>query len=84
MAAPLSTIDLGTPDGKHINIEERDEDEVLKYSGLSASGRVEEFRMANPTSHAMNPAFDVTPAELIAGIITQKGIVKPNELKKLF
>ena len=84
VAAPLSTIDLGSPDGKHINIEERDEDEVLKYSGLSASGRVEEFRMANPTSHAMNPAFDVTPAELIAGIITEKGIVKPNELKKLF
>lgn len=84
VAAPLSTIDLGTPDGKHINIEERDEDEVLKYSGLSASGRVEEFRMANPASHAMNPAFDVTPAELITGIITEKGIVKPNELKKLF
>ncbi|MBQ5572598.1 MAG: hypothetical protein IIT38_06950 [Bacteroidales bacterium] len=40
--------------------------------------------MANPTSHAKNPAFDVTPAELITGIITEKGIVKPNELKKLF
>lgn len=84
VAAPLSTIDLSTPDGKHINIEERDEDEVLKYSGLAENGTIETFRMANPTSHAKNPAFDVTPAELITGIITEKGIVKPNELKKLF
>ncbi len=84
VAAPLSTIDLNTPTGRQINIEERDEDEVLSYYGLSANGRMEEFRMANPTSHAKNPAFDVTPAELISGIITEKGIVNPNELKTLF
>ena len=84
VAAPVSTVDMKTQDGKHIKIEERDENEVLKYSGLSASGRVLTFRMANLTSHALNPAFDVTPAELITGIITEKGIVAPNELKKLF
>lgn len=84
VAAPMSTIDLNTPTGKQIRIEERDEDEVLKYSGLAANGEIEEFRMANPTSHAKNPAFDVTPAELISGIITEKGIVAPNEIKNLF
>lgn len=84
VAAPLATVDMNTPTGRQINIEERDEDEVLMYSGLSAKGSMEVFRMANPTSHAKNPAFDVTPAELISGIITEKGIVKPNELKTLF
>ncbi len=84
VAAPISTIDLNTLSGKQIDIEERSEDEVLLYSGLSKAGKVEDFRMANPMSHALNPAFDVTPAELITGIITEKGIVKPNELKKLF
>ena len=54
------------------------------YNLSIENGKVETFRMANPTSHAKNPAFDVTPAELITGIITEKGIVAPTELKKLF
>jgi methylthioribose-1-phosphate isomerase len=38
------------------------------------------IRMASPGSHAINPAFDVTPARFITGFITEKGIIKPNEL----
>ena len=42
-----------------------------------------EVRVANPGAHAYNPAFDVTPARLIAGIITERGVVKPGELASL-
>ncbi len=70
IAAPTSTIDINCPSGDSIPIEERDEKEVLEIKGV---------RVANPTSHAKNPAFDVTPAKYITGIITEKGIVKANK-----
>lgn len=78
VAAPTSTIDLSMENGSLIPIEERSEDEVLYYRGKQKSGKVSEFRIANPDSVALNPAFDVTPAELITGIITEKGIIKAN------
>ncbi|MCF0206136.1 MAG: S-methyl-5-thioribose-1-phosphate isomerase [Bacteroidales bacterium] len=84
VAAPIATIDMNTPSGKQICIEERSEDEVLLYTGPSKDGEMRQIRLANPSSHAKNPAFDVTPSELITGIITEKGIFKPNELKSLF
>ncbi|MDX2111917.1 MAG: S-methyl-5-thioribose-1-phosphate isomerase [Verrucomicrobiota bacterium] len=80
VAIPLSTIDWNLTSGKAIPIEERHPDEVLGAWGVNASGRRSYIRIANPGSTARNPAFDVTPAELITGIITPEGIFKPGEL----
>jgi S-methyl-5-thioribose-1-phosphate isomerase len=89
VAIPLSTIDWSSRAGRDIPIEERDESEVLGAWGtarfrnregkLRSVGRVY-VRVANPTSGARNPGFDVTPPELITGIITPIGIFKPAEL----
>jgi methylthioribose-1-phosphate isomerase len=68
VAAPLSTIDLSTPDGDHIPIEERDQREV---SHLGAS------QLTPVGAHIRNPAFDVTPHRYITGIITERGILRP-------
>lgn len=79
VAAPTSTFDLACATGAGIPIEYRNEDEVLYQSGTDSYGNVLKIRVASPGSSALNPAFDVTPAKLIAGIITEKGIIKPNE-----
>jgi methylthioribose-1-phosphate isomerase len=92
VAIPLSTIDWTLKRGFDIPIEERHEHEVLgawgvnqsptsKVQGLKSGARCY-VRVANPTSGARNPGFDVTPAELITGIITPAGIFKPAELWK--
>jgi methylthioribose-1-phosphate isomerase len=78
VAAPLSTIDLATPDGDTIPIEERDQREV---SHLGSS------RITPIGAHIRNPAFDVTPHRYIAGIITERGILRPpfaESLKQAF
>jgi S-methyl-5-thioribose-1-phosphate isomerase len=90
VAIPLSTIDWKLKSGLEIPIEERSESEVLGAWGIvekrKAEGGKRKFaervyvRVANPTSGARNPGFDVTPAELITGIITPAGIFKPQEL----
>jgi len=90
VAIPLSTIDWNIKSGFDIPIEERDESEVLggwgvvqKAQGGARASRLARrvyVRVANPTSGALNPGFDVTPAELITGIITPAGILKPREL----
>jgi methylthioribose-1-phosphate isomerase len=90
VAIPLSTIDWNLKRGFDIPIEERDESEVLGAWGVKASpqstvhslksGKRVYVRVANPTSGARNPGFDVTPPELITGIITPVGIFKPGEL----
>jgi methylthioribose-1-phosphate isomerase len=67
VAAPLSTIDLRTPDGAHIPIEERSAREVTHVGGS---------QVAPLEAKIWNPAFDVTPCRFIAGIITEKGIVR--------
>src|SRR3954466_662080 len=67
VAAPLSTIDLNTPDGAHIPIEERSAREVT-HVGAS--------QLAPKGAEVWNPAFDVTPHEYIAGIITERGILR--------
>jgi methylthioribose-1-phosphate isomerase len=82
VAIPLSTIDWNLESGFDIPIEDRDESEVLGAWGVNKAGQREYIRTANPTSHAVNPSFDVTPAELITGIITPLGIFKPKELLK--
>jgi methylthioribose-1-phosphate isomerase len=80
VAIPLSTIDWHTAEAADIPIEERHESEVLGAWGIDARGKRSYVRIANPGSHGANPAFDVTPAELITGIITPAGIFKPQEL----
>jgi S-methyl-5-thioribose-1-phosphate isomerase len=79
VTAPLSTIDLNTPSGDSIPIEERDPSEVIFMEGPETSGKVSRIRVTNPGSDVMNPAFDVTPAGLISGIITEKGLVKADQ-----
>ena len=90
VAIPLSTIDWNLKSGFAIPIEERHEDEVLGAWGVISKQKAENrkqksckrgyVRVANPNSGARNPGFDVTPAELITGIITPAGIFKPQEL----
>jgi len=82
VAIPLSTIDWNLKRGFDIPIEERSENEVLGAWGNNSRGKREFVRVANPTSSACNPGFDVTPPELITGIITPVGIYKPQELWK--
>ena len=74
VAAPTSTIDLSLPSGAKIPIEERSPQEVLQFTGTP---------VAPKESPARNPAFDVTPAKYITGIITERGILKPGELRKI-
>src|SRR5450631_637659 len=82
VAIPLSTIDWKLKRGFDIPIEDRHENEVLGDWGINSRSKREYIRVANPTSGARNPGFDVTPAELITGIITPAGIFKPGELWK--
>ena len=76
IAAPTSTIDLHCKSGADIPIEFRDEDELHYLSGLDERGSVRRVKITPKGSKASNPAFDVTPAKYIAGIITEKGIVR--------
>ncbi len=83
VAAPLSTVDLRCADGGAIPIEERGEEEVLNAEGPDAEGIMRTIRLAAPGARARNPGFDVTPARLITGIITEKGVVTPRDLPAL-
>jgi methylthioribose-1-phosphate isomerase len=74
VAAPLSTVDLNTPDGEQIPIEERSAREVT-HVGAS--------QLAPVGARVWNPAFDVTPHHLIAGIITERGIFRPPYIESL-
>ncbi len=87
VAIPLSTIDWKLNSGFDIPIEERHEIEVLGAWGMPMNSKLKtqnlkltQVRVANPTSGACNPGFDVTPPDLITGIITPVGILKPREL----
>lgn len=78
VAAPRTTLDPGTATGDRIPIEERASDEVLMVEGIDANGNLARVRIAPEGTAALNPAFDVTPAALITGIITEVGIVEPS------
>lgn len=92
VAIPLSTIDWNLKSGRDIPIEDRSESEVLGAWGVVQDpkskvqspkpGKRAYVRVANPTSGARNPGFDVTPPELITGIITPEGVFKPGDLWK--
>ena len=75
VASPLSTIDTNKADGSEIPIEERPHKEMKYIAGVL---------MAPEEINCWNPAFDVTPAELITGIITEKGVITPSNLSSLF
>ncbi len=68
VAAPVSTIDINISSGKDIPIEERNPKEVVEIAGV---------RVAPEGVKVLNPAFDITPAELISAIITEKGVLRP-------
>ena len=90
-ALPISTIDPGLADAlQEIEIEERTPDEVRYVAGLRAAGagndetgdslRAASVQILHPESPAANPAFDVTPARLVTGIITESGVFSPSAL----
>ena len=74
VAAPVSTFDFNTKTGRNITIEERSEKEVTEIYGM---------RIAPAGSRALNPAFDVTPAELVTGFITENGVFGPKDIRKV-
>ncbi|MDY3905380.1 MAG: S-methyl-5-thioribose-1-phosphate isomerase [Lawsonibacter sp.] len=67
-ALPSSTIDMAIPDGSHIPVEQRDGEEVLGFAGV---------RTGPLGARTWNPAFDVTPHQLLSGIITERGVLRP-------
>jgi methylthioribose-1-phosphate isomerase len=77
VAAPVSTLDPATPDGASIVIEERSGAEVAIMSGCDDEGTIRSVRIAGAGTSIRHPAFDVTPAELITAIITERGIARP-------
>ena len=78
-ALPSSTIDWGLDDGvASIPIEERSAREVTHMTGRTKAGEIVEVEISSPGSPAANPAFDVTPARLVTGIITERGVASAS------
>ena len=87
VALPSPTIDWSLQDGlTEIPIEERSESEVTEITGRTTSGALETIRIVADGSRAANPAFDVTPARLVTGLVTERGITQASRegLLKLF
>jgi methylthioribose-1-phosphate isomerase len=86
VALPSPTIDWTVRDGTDIPIEERSGDEVDFVQGLGDDGKVRRVRISPKGSPAANPAFDVTPARLVTGLITERGVARasPEGLKAMF
>jgi methylthioribose-1-phosphate isomerase len=84
VALPHSTIDWTLASGADIPIEERSADEVLLMTGRTRDGKVVSVEIAAPGSPARNDAFDVTPARLVTGLITERGIAAASELASLY
>jgi methylthioribose-1-phosphate isomerase len=80
VALPHSTLDPAVRDGvAEIPIEERNAAEVTELTGRTEDGRIETVRVAAEGSAAANPAFDVTPARLVTGLITERGRTEASE-----
>jgi len=79
VALPLSSLDMSLASGAEIPIEERSADEMLKMTGRLPDGSIATVEIAAPGSPAANPAFDVTPARLVTGFITERGVCAANE-----
>jgi methylthioribose-1-phosphate isomerase len=79
VALPSPTIDFSINDGvRQIPIEQRAADEVATMTGRTADGRIETVRVVPEGSPVANYAFDVTPARLVTGLITERGLLKPE------
>ena len=79
VALPSPTIDFSVDDGiKEIPIEQRGAEEVTDMTGRTADGRIETVRVVPAGSPVANYGFDVTPARLVTGLITERGVLKPN------
>jgi methylthioribose-1-phosphate isomerase len=79
VALPSPTIDFSVADGvAEIPIEERDGEEVAAISGRTADGRIETVRVVPAGSPVKNYGFDVTPARLVTGLITERGVIAPD------
>jgi methylthioribose-1-phosphate isomerase len=84
-AVPSPTIDWSITDGvAEIEIEERSGDEVREVSGRLANGQAARITVLEGSTAVANPAFDVTPGELVTGLVTERGLVAPGELSALF
>jgi methylthioribose-1-phosphate isomerase len=84
-AVPSPTIDWTIVDARaEIEIENRSPDEVRCLTGRGADGAVTEIALADASTSALNPAFDITPARLVTGIITERGIAAPAQLAALY
>jgi methylthioribose-1-phosphate isomerase len=80
VALPISTIDWELRDGvAEIPIEERAAEEVSKIRGLTADGEIAEVQIFDERSEVANPAFDVTPARLVTGLLTEFGVCEASE-----
>jgi len=78
VALPSPTIDFSIGDGRKIPIEQRSADEVTDMTGRTADGRIETVRVVPEGSPVANYAFDVTPARLVTGLITERGVLRPD------
>jgi len=74
VALPSSSIDWNRPDGRSIPIEQRGADEVSFVWGRDEDGRIGKVRISPDATKAANYAFDVTPARLVTGLITERGV----------
>ena len=86
VALPSSTIDWSTKDSKDVPIEERDPTELSHIEGLDKDKKLQKVLIYPQNSKVLNLAFDITPAKLVTGLITEKGICEASEkrLKELF
>ena len=81
VALPISTIDWTLEDGvKTIPIEERSSDEVQYMTGIDMNGKIQKVQILPKGCDSYNPAFDVTPAKYVTGLITEKGVCRPDKL----
>lgn len=78
VAAPGPSIDFRLAEGRDIPIEERNAEEVARIPGLADDGRLVTVRLIPEGSACANPAFDVTPARLVSGLITERGVCAAN------
>jgi methylthioribose-1-phosphate isomerase len=79
VALPSPTVDFSVHDGiREIPIEQRSAEEVTHMTGRTADGRIETVRIVPDASPVANYGFDVTPARLVTGLITERGVLKPD------
>ena len=86
VALPSSTFDWDIDNGSDIPIEERSGDEITAISGLSENGKIETIQLTAPGTKAVNYSFDITPARLVTGLITERGVTEASKeaIHKLF